>query len=141
MRGGSLPTRVLPLLACGSFAVAGPARGEETDGGAFFESHVRPILVAHCFECHSEESEKLKGGLLLDSRAGFERGGDSGPVVVPGKPGESLLIRAVRFVEESLEMPPSGKLGPREQAILEDWVASVPSRRRCSRPAEKPSLK
>ncbi|MFZ4819716.1 MAG: c-type cytochrome domain-containing protein, partial [Limisphaerales bacterium] len=53
---------------------------------AFFESRIRPVLVEHCYECHSAQSAKLKGGLLLDSRAGVIRGGDSGPIIAPGDP-------------------------------------------------------
>src|SRR5688500_260020 len=61
----------------------------------FFEKHVRPTLVEACFSCHSEESKKLKGGLKLDSRAQILVGGDSGPAVVPEKPDESLLVKAI----------------------------------------------
>src|SRR5262245_6858628 len=64
---------------------------------AYFEQHVRPLLVKHCYECHSTSSKILQGGLLLDSRPGWQKGGDSGAVVVPGKPDESLLVRAVRY--------------------------------------------
>jgi hypothetical protein len=88
---------------------------------AFFEGQVRPLLVKRCYECHSAEAEELKGGLALDSRAGWEIGGDSGAALAPGKPDESLLIEAVRY--ESVEMPPKGKLPAEEIAILEKWVA------------------
>ncbi|MCH7687609.1 MAG: hypothetical protein IH899_13165, partial [Planctomycetes bacterium] len=73
----------------------------------FFESKVRPLLVRHCYECHSEKAKKLKGGLRLDGRKLVLKGGESGAAVVPGKPGESLLIESVRW--QSLEMPPKGK--------------------------------
>ncbi|MFM7150642.1 MAG: c-type cytochrome domain-containing protein, partial [Gemmataceae bacterium] len=72
-----------------------------------FEKHIRPLLVEKCQSCHGEK--KAKGGLRLDSRAAMVKGGDSGPVVVPGKPDESLLIQAVRQ-SGSLKMPPKGKL-------------------------------
>src|SRR5947209_8779245 len=74
----------------------------------FFEKQVRPLLIKHCYECHSSQAKVLKGSLRLDSRAGWMKGGDSGPAVVPGAPDESLLIEAIRY--ESLEMPPRGKL-------------------------------
>ena len=85
---------------------------------AFFETRIRPLLVARCLECHG--AEKQKGGLRLDSRAGWQTGGDSGPAIVPGKPEDSLLVAAVR--RESLEMPPSGKLPDAEIAAFEEWV-------------------
>jgi hypothetical protein len=87
----------------------------------FFESQVRPLLIKHCYECHSSEAKILKGGLRLDSRGGWMQGGDSGPAIVPGEPDESLLIEAIRY--QSLEMPPKGKLPESEIVVLEKWVA------------------
>ncbi|MDA1053535.1 MAG: PSD1 and planctomycete cytochrome C domain-containing protein [Planctomycetota bacterium] len=85
-----------------------------------FTQNVLPILKRHCYECHSHETGKAKGGLVLDSRSGWAKGGESGPVVVPGKPDESLLISAVRY--EDYEMPPTGKLPDELIARLEQWV-------------------
>ncbi|HWB54772.1 MAG TPA: DUF1549 domain-containing protein, partial [Tepidisphaeraceae bacterium] len=85
----------------------------------FFEKQIRPLLAQHCYECHGEK--KSKGGLRLDVAAGWQRGGDSGPAVVAGKPDESLLIAAVR--REGLEMPPTGKLPDNAIRVLEEWVA------------------
>lgn len=92
------------------------------DGSAFFEAKVRPVLIKHCYECHSAESGKSKGGLLLDSREGLRKGGDTGPAVVPGDPGGSLLLAAVRH-EQDLEMPPK-KPGLAAAVIsdLEAWI-------------------
>src|SRR5436190_13485703 len=67
----------------------------DREGLEFFERRIRPVLVEHCYECHSGAA-KIKGGLRLDSRDGWSRGGDSGSPIVPGKPDESLLIEAVR---------------------------------------------
>src|SRR5436305_10964330 len=75
----------------------------------FFEAKVRPILVERCYECHSAGAKRLRGGLLLDSREGWEKGGDSGPAIVPGQPGESLLVEAVQYEEPSMQMAPKGK--------------------------------
>lgn len=86
----------------------------------FFESKVRPLLVRHCYECHSEKAKKLKGGLRLDGRKLVLKGGDSGAAVVPGKPAESLLIESVRW--QSLEMPPKGKLSIDEIGVFVKWV-------------------
>ena len=88
----------------------------------FFEQKVRPLLIEQCHKCHSGQAKKHKGGLLLDSRAGVLKGGDSGPAVVPGQLDKSLLIQAVRYQAEHLQMPPTKKLAPEQVAILETWV-------------------
>src|SRR6266542_1638951 len=84
---------------------------------AFFESKVRPLLLAKCVECHGDK--KAKGELRLDSRAGWAKGGESGPAIVPGKPDESLLIKAVRYQDKDLQMPPKKALSLEEVKILE----------------------
>ena len=97
--------------------------GDNAEGVEFFEKKVRPILVDNCYKCHSREAEKLKGGLLLDSREGVLKGGDSGASIIPGKPDLSLLVKAVRYTNEDLQMPPKGKKLSAEQiADLETWV-------------------
>ncbi|MDP4788286.1 MAG: hypothetical protein NWR93_09390, partial [Opitutales bacterium] len=74
---------------------------------SFFEQKIRPALAEHCYECHSAKAKKLKGGLALDSKAGWQKGGDSGtPIIVPGKPDEGLFLRYVRHLEPDMEMPP-----------------------------------
>ena len=77
-----------------------------------FEQDVLPILKARCFSCHSHEAGKAGGGLVLDSRVGWERGGGSGPAVIPGKPNDSLLIQAIEF--DGLEMPLDKRLPNQE---------------------------
>ena len=74
----------------------------------FFETRMRPLLVDRCLKCHG--AKKQWGGLRLDSRASLLRGGDSGPAVVPGRPDESLLLRAIRQVNDDLKMPKDAKL-------------------------------
>jgi hypothetical protein len=87
-------------------STAARAEGPATDEGVrLFEEKIAPVLKAECYRCHSEDAEKVKGGLLLDSRAGMLKGGDSGPAVVPSKSDESLLIQAIRH-EGDLAMPP-----------------------------------
>lgn len=102
---------------------AKPAVAADSGGTTFFENEVRPLLVKHCYECHSQESGKAKGGLLLDRREGWATGGDAGPAVVPGKVAESLLITSVRYEKADLQMPPKSRLGAAEVAVLERWVA------------------
>jgi hypothetical protein len=92
------------------------------DPTVFFEQKIRPVLVKQCYSCHSTEAKKSKGGLLLDTRAGLIKGGESGSALVPGKPDASLLIKAVRYDHE-LKMPPKGKLSAEAIADLEKWVA------------------
>ncbi len=88
----------------------------------FFERKIRPLLVENCYECHKAGAKKLGGGLLLDSRAGLIKGGDTGPVITPGDPEASLLIQAVRHADANLTMPPKSKLSPEQIADLEQWV-------------------
>jgi mono/diheme cytochrome c family protein len=88
----------------------------------FFESQVRPLLVEHCFECHSSKAKTVKGGLKLDSREGALKGGDSGAGLVPGEADKSLIIDAVRW--KSFEMPPKGKLSTEQVDTLARWVAA-----------------
>ena len=86
----------------------------------FFEKQILPILKQRCYECHSHESGKAKGGLVLDSRNGWEKGGSEGTAIIPGKPDESLLLESVKY--ESYEMPPEEKLPDDEIALLEKWI-------------------
>lgn len=103
------------LLPC---SAAEPTR-EQLD---FFENKIRPVLSQNCYKCHSVNSEKVKGGLLLDSREATLRGGDNGPAVVPGHPDQSLLIQAVRYTDADLQMPPKKQLSEEQIADLEKWV-------------------
>lgn len=86
-----------------------------------FEKHVRPLLVEKCLSCHG--AEKQKAGLRLDTAAGWKTGGESGPAIVPGQPGQSLLIKALNGSDGIKLMPPKGKLGDRDIALLTRWVA------------------
>ncbi len=89
---------------------------------AFFEKKIRPVLAAKCYKCHSAESEKVKGGLLLDTRDGIRAGGATGHAVVPGSLKDSLLITAIRGEKKDMEMPPKEKLSPEVIADFEKWV-------------------
>jgi len=89
----------------------------------FFETRIRPLLAEHCYRCHSAQAKKLRGGLHLDRRTAAFKGGESGVAIVPGKPDESLLLSAIRYREESLEMPPDGKLPAKAITAFEEWVA------------------
>src|SRR5262249_12309089 len=93
-----------------------PAR-EQID---FFERKIRPVLVEHCAKCHSAESKKVRGGLLLDTREDMRRGGDTGPAVGPGEPDKRLGLKALRCGD--LKMPPDGKLPDAVIADFEKWI-------------------
>ena len=113
---------VASLLLAG--AVFGrPAEAFAADAGVdFFEKKIRPVLVQHCYECHSAAAKKLRGGLLLDSRDGVRKGGDSGAVIEPTSPEESLLLKAIRYSDDAVQMPPEGKLPDAVIADFEAWV-------------------
>jgi hypothetical protein len=87
----------------------------------FFESRIRPVLAEHCYECHSAKSDVLQAELRLDTAEQVRKGGQSGAVIEPGKPADSLLISALKY--ESYEMPPTGKLPDAVIADFEQWVA------------------
>lgn len=89
----------------------------------FFETKIRPVLIASCYECHASDSKIIQGGLRLDSRAGLLKGGDTGTAMVPGKPEESLLLQALRY--DGVEMPPKGKLSESIIKDFETWHRST----------------
>ena len=93
------------------------------EGREFFEKHIRPVLVKHCYTCHSAGAKTLEAGLLLDSRDGLLKGGDSGPAIVPGKPEKSRLLLAIRHAEEDFKMPPEDKLSDAIVKQFETWIA------------------
>jgi hypothetical protein len=107
------------VLALGTLAPAGAA---PPDGEAYFEKEIRPILAAHCYQCHSTRSSKIRANLTLDAADAWLKGGDLGPAVEPGNPDESLLVQAVRYNDDALKMPPKGKLSEQEIIRLERWV-------------------
>src|SRR4051794_6868166 len=88
-----------------------------------FNDYVGPLLRERCYECHSHDAGKAKGGLVLDSRNGWAIGGEHGPAIIPGKPSESLLFRAVIHSDPDLQMPPKKKLSADELSKLRDWIA------------------
>ncbi len=97
---------------------ASTANGSEQT--EFFEQKIRPVLVKHCYECHSEEAETIQGGLRLDDPGAMQRGGDSGTAVTPGQPDKSLLLAAIRY--DGLEMPPDGPLGEDVVGDFTHWI-------------------
>jgi hypothetical protein len=90
------------------------------EGLKLFESKIRPVLVANCYQCHASSSANLRAGLRVDTKDGLLQGGESGPAVVPGDPKGSLLLQAIRY--EGPEMPPRAKLPASVIQDFETWV-------------------
>ena len=111
-------------LAFAVLATPAAAADEKLDPDqlAFFETRIRPALDEHCYKCHAADSEKIKGGLLLDTRAGTLQGGDSGHAVVPGDLTRSLLFSAITYADEDMEMPPKYELDEEVIADFEKWI-------------------
>jgi hypothetical protein len=118
----SLLAAALPAFVVFPPTVIGAEDVPRPEDVAFFESKVRPILVARCYECHSAGAKSVRGSLLLDTRAGWQKGGDTGPAIEPGDVDGSLLVQALRFDDPVLKMPPKGKLPDDEVAVLTEWV-------------------
>ena len=102
---------------CGADLVAATVEAEDLE---FFEKKVRPLLVEHCYACHSADAKMIEGGLRVDGRARLLRGGDSGAAIVPGNAEQSLLVKAIRY--QAVEMPPQGKLAAAEIEFLVRWI-------------------
>src|SRR5438045_3255346 len=122
---------LLPILCVSGFAQAPDA--------AFFETRIRPVLTTKCYGCHSTKLPAPMGGLVLDTKAGLLKGGATGPAIVPGKPAESRLLKAIRYADPSLQMPPGGKLPDSVIADFEEWIASGATDPRVDQAAASPS--
>jgi hypothetical protein len=123
LKGGAAYTILLGAMGPG-FATAADPKATEAAGIEFFETKIRPVLVEHCYRCHSadaQKNKKLKAGLRVDTREGLLRGGDSGPALVPGKVAEGALLKALRHTD-NIKMPPKGKLPENVLADFATWV-------------------
>jgi len=98
--------------------------GAQTPDVAFFEAKIRPVLSTKCYPCHGSNMKAPMGGLALDTKAGLLAGGASGPVIIPGNPAGSPLMRALSYTDPQLQMPPTGKLPAAVQADFEQWIAA-----------------
>ncbi len=137
-----LEVRVIATACvCLSVCVAQAADSISPQEAEFFEKRIRPVLVTHCYECHSEKAEankKLKAALKVDSRDGLRVGGDSGPAVVPRDLKKSLLLSALRH--EDWQMPPKGKLPESVIADFVKWIElGAPDPRVSERVVSKPT--
>ncbi len=129
----ALPFLIVCLCTCA-------VRGQDV---TFFESRIRPVLVKQCYECHSVEAGKSKGGLTLDTKQGIRSGGDTGPAVVPGDAAKSLLLAAIKHSDPDLEMPPKkAKLSEAVIADFETWIktGAADPRESAVKAAERPPV-
>lgn len=106
-------------MLLGSFGLQAAPSPDQID---FFEKKIRPVLVEHCYKCHSQTEGKSRGGLTVDTKQGVLQGGDTGPSVDGNDPNKSLLIKAMRYESDDLEMPPKQKLPANVISDFEQWV-------------------
>ncbi len=114
---------ILALSLIGAFGNARCLGNEISDEQLrYFERYVRPLLTESCYKCHAQSSTTVGGNLFLDSKAGWEAGGDRGAAIVPGDPQASLLIKAVRYEHDDLQMPPENRLSDSQISTLVRWI-------------------
>lgn len=113
---------VMVMLSIPWHSLAADDSRRESDRDGFFFDKIEPLLKLHCFECHSHAAGETSGGLALDSRSGWAKGGERGPAIVPKKSAESLLIKAVRREDADLQMPPKKKLPDEAIELLTQWI-------------------
>jgi hypothetical protein len=113
--------RVAVTLAILGAAISLPA---QTADFTLFETKIRPVLTTKCYGCHSSKLKSPMGGLALDTKTGLLAGGATGKVIVPGKPQESRLLKALSYSDPNLQMPPTGKLSDTVIADFEQWIAA-----------------
>ncbi|MCA8988824.1 MAG: PSD1 domain-containing protein [Planctomycetaceae bacterium] len=112
---------VYSLLLLSAIPLSAGEQSFSDEDIAYFERKIRPLLSERCYSCHSTNAKVVHGELRMDTSAGLLQGGESGPLLIPGKPEESLLITAIQY-EDGMEMPPKGKLPAAEIAELINWV-------------------
>jgi len=113
---------LLVTWGAGTATFANDASPDQVAQAEFFERKIRPLFAKHCYDCHVAETADENGKLALDGRAGLLAGGTRGPILVAGKPDESLLISALRYADPKLQMPPDGKLADTDINLLVQWI-------------------
>jgi mono/diheme cytochrome c family protein len=111
------------LLLLSSLAGSRPLVADDSD--KLFRDSVRPLFERKCFECHSAKADELKGNLRLETLDSILKGGDQGPAIVAGDPENSFLVRALKYMVEDFQMPPSGKLPDEDIELVEKWIKSL----------------
>jgi cytochrome c553 len=135
------PVRLLAAVAVTFSMAHAPAEPPDAKGREFFEKKIRPILIEHCYSCHSAEAaakKKLRGGLQLDTREGLIAGGETGPAINRDKPADSLLLKCLNY-DGDIKMPPKGKLPAAAIRDVETWLAMGAPDPRTAGPAKRPT--
>ena len=117
-----------------ALSVSAPVLAQTTDVD-FFEARIRPVLVQRCYSCHNSKMAAPKGDLVLDTKEGLLKGGTSGPVLVPGNPAESRLLKVLNYTDPLVQMPPSGKLPDAVLGDFTQWISRGAVDPRASAPA------
>ncbi len=117
-----------------ALSVSAPISAQTTDV-EFFETKIRPVLVQRCYSCHNSKMAAPKGDLILDTKEGLLKGGTSGPVLVPGNPAESRLLKVLNYTDPLVQMPPSGKLPDAVLGDFTQWISKGAVDPRASAPA------
>jgi hypothetical protein len=113
----------LPAAIAAAVPIAPAAQPISAADLQFFEARIRPILADRCYKCHSRLADKIKGGLMLDTREGMLHGGDTGPAITPGRPEDSLIIDAISYKDQDLQMPPKNdRLSGQQVSDLTEWI-------------------
>jgi cytochrome c553 len=113
----------LPAAIATAVPIAPAAQPISAGDLQFFEARIRPILADRCYKCHSRLADKIKGGLMLDTREGMLHGGDTGPAITPGKPEDSLIVDAISYKDQDLQMPPKNeRLSDQQVADITEWI-------------------
>jgi len=118
----TLPERKAGCLL--GLLIAATSLPAQSSGNEFFEKKIRPVLAANCYGCHSSKLKSPMGGLVLDTKTGMRTGGASGPITAAANPSGSLLVRALKYNDLQLKMPPTGKLPDAVIADFEQWIAA-----------------
>jgi hypothetical protein len=111
------------FIVAAMISLAAPLGADEADD--LFKKSVRPLFERKCFECHSSQADELKGNLKLETVEQILKGGATGPAVVAGDTQASFLLRAIRYMEDDFQMPPSGRLPDEDIVLVEQWVKSL----------------
>ena len=122
----NMVTATKAQVACLGLIVfaATPVCAQTRPARSYFEKEIRPVFADKCYGCHSSKLKSPMGGLVLDTKAGLKKGGNGGPVLVPGDPASSRLLQALTYKQTELRMPPTGKLPDEKIAAFEKWIAA-----------------
>ncbi|HVU44627.1 MAG TPA: PSD1 and planctomycete cytochrome C domain-containing protein [Terracidiphilus sp.] len=118
-----LRVRVSVATLCVLAASAGYGQGAPSSAEELFNEQMKPVITEHCNGCHTFGGHS--GGLRMDSYATLMQGGDDGPVIIPGDADSSMLMNAIRYKDENLQMPPKGQLSDADAAIVAKWIKAI----------------